>query len=151
MIQRKQTLFLFLSAFISIALLFMSNASLSTINGNVDLFLVPLTDPGIPSTMGHSAAIIINFLVLFISCINVFLYRKRELQTRLCFVLLALWLVLALMLSLCPFVELSATVTAVHRNFLATVLAVAGMAASFLAARFIKKDIELLKSADRIR
>lgn len=150
MIQRKQTLFLFASAFLGVALLFVPSATATTSRGTTDIFLVPLTNPELSSTTGHQAAIIINFITLIFSFATVFLYNRRELQVKTCYLLMILWLVLVLMTAFCPFVVKTETVS-YTMAYLGSLVGILGMICAYLAARFVKKDIELLKSADRIR
>ena len=151
MIQRKQTLFLFASAFLGVALLFIPVGSVTTGKGITDVFLIPLTNPDLTSTTGHQAAITLNFVNLILAFVTVFLYSKRELQIKFCYVMLLLWLVLGLMTALCPFVVKTETVVSVSIGYWGPILSFLGIVCSLMAARFIKKDIELLKSADRIR
>jgi hypothetical protein len=151
MIQRKQTLFLFASAFLGVALLFIPVGTVTTNKGVTDILLIPLNNPDLTSTTGHQAAITINFITLILSFVTVFLYSKRELQIKFCYVLMLLWLVLGLMCALCPFVVKTETVVAVIVGYWGPILSFLGIVCSVMAARFVKKDIELLKSADRIR
>jgi hypothetical protein len=150
MIQRKQSLFLFLSVILGIALLFIPSATASSNTGAFDVYLIPLNHSDVASTSGHLAAIALNFINLILAFVTIFLYGKRELQLKLCYGLIVLWLVLTLMVTFCPF-AVQTEATSVHITFYGTIIGVLGMIASFLAARFIKKDIELIKSADRIR
>jgi hypothetical protein len=52
---------------------------------------------------------------------------------------------------LCPFVVKTEEMIEVKINYFVVAIGAFSVLAAFLAARFIKKDIELLKSADRIR
>lgn len=63
---------------------------------------------------------------------------------------MALWLIVSLMMGFCTFI-LPTEGQSVERNYFSLVIGLFGIVATFIAARFIKKDIELLKSADRIR
>jgi hypothetical protein len=150
MIQRKQTLFLILTVLSGAALLSVPSNTVN-INTNIqNVSLLPLNMPGLHSTSGHLAAIVINFGGLILSFITIFLYKKRELQLKLCYALMVLWLVLASMISFCPFV-ITTEVISVQNNYMGSILGIIGMLASYMAAKFVRKDIELLKSADRIR
>src|SRR5258706_14541250 len=117
MIQRKQTLFLFQLIFLGIALLFVPCNIIITSTGTHDVCLVPLKVPDISSTPAHMTAVAINFFTLILTFLTIFLYGKRELQLRLCYVLAALWAVLALMMAFCPFVEKNSLVVAVQINY----------------------------------
>ena len=151
MIQRKQTLFLFELVFLSIALLFIPVYKLGTPNGEIPMALVPLTDESLSSTVGHQAAIVINFLALILASLTVFLYKRLALQIRLCYVLMIFWLVLTGMTAFCPFVAQTSTLVSASNTYFGPIIGAFGVLAAYLAARYIKKDIELLKSADRIR
>jgi hypothetical protein len=151
MIQRKQTLFLFASAFLGVAFLFIPVGTVTTNKGIENIFLIPLADPDLTSTTGHEAAIMINFVTLILSFVTVFLYSKRNLQVKFCYALMLLWLVLGLMTALCPFIVKTETVVSVNTGYWGPIISSLGIICSLIAARFIKKDIELLKSADRIR
>jgi hypothetical protein len=150
MIQRKQTLFLFQLIFLGIALLFVPVSEVTTTTGKMDVYLVPLRSP-LVSTSGHITAIAINFVALMLTFITIFLYKRRELQVKLCYALMVLWIILSLMMAFCPFVERTDVVIEIKNNYFGPIIGAFAVVAAFIAARFIKKDIELLKSADRIR
>jgi hypothetical protein len=151
MIQRKQSLFLFFIAVLGIALLFIPIGTIKTNSEDVNIYLVPLSHPELTSTAGHMTAIALNFVGLILAFTTIFLYRKRELQVKLCYVLMVLWLVIGLMMAFCPFVTKTETVISVQNNYFGPIIAILAVVAAFIATRFIKKDIELIKSADRIR
>ena|SRR6218665_3923968 len=150
MIQRKQTLFLLELMFLGIALLFVPNSTLLTSSSSVSICLLPLQEP-YTSTTGHYLAMALNFAGLALTVAAVFLYKRRELQLKLCYVLAMLWALLGFMLGLCNFVQPGNDVLSVQNNYTGVVISVFAIAAALLAARFIRKDIDLLKSADRIR
>jgi hypothetical protein len=79
------------------------------------------------------------------------MFKKRELQMRLCYVLILLQLALTAIVSFCPVVITEGSVASYENSGLASIIGIVGMMSAYLAARFIKKDIELLRSADRIR
>lgn len=151
MIQRKQTLFLFQLVFLGIALLFIPCVTVITTTTTHEVLLIPLNNPEVTSTMGHIAAVLINFLGLVLAFIAVFLYQRRQIQLKLCYAMMILWLVLTAMMAFCPFVEANVAVESIKVNYLALVVGGFGILAAYMAARYIKKDIELIKSADRIR
>jgi hypothetical protein len=151
MIQRKQTLFLLQLVFLSIALLFIPSNYVQTAAAETDVTLVPVKDPVLHSNIFHATAIAANFLVLILSFITIFIWSKRETQLRLTYVLTGLWVLITLLILFCAFVDKDEPVTAIRTNYFAVAIAVFGIAGGMLAARFIKKDIALLKSVDRIR
>lgn len=150
MIQRKQTLFLLLSALSGLGLLFIPCYYVFLNAGKLDVFLVPVVSGEVQSGQGHLAAVGINFTALVLAFITLFLYQKRELQVKLCYAQIVLWLTLTLMLSFCPFINAPEGIH-VQNTYFAIPISVIGMVGAYFAARFIKKDIDLLKSADRIR
>jgi hypothetical protein len=149
MIQRKQTLFLFQSVFLGIALLFVPVYTVLIGTQQVNVSLVPVNTPGLTSTAGHLAAIALNFLALIFASGAVFMYKRRPLQVKLCYAIMVIWFILAGMTAFCPFV--SGSDITVKNSFFGPVISLVGVLAAYLAAKYIKKDIELLKSADRIR
>jgi hypothetical protein len=151
MIQRKQTLFLFQLVFLGIALLFIPCVTVTTSTATHDVLLIPLNNPEIASTPGHIAAVLINFLGLILAFIAVFLYQRREVQLKLCYAMVILWIVLTAMMAFCPFVKAIVPVESIKINYLALIVGGFGILAAYMAARYIKKDINLIKSADRIR
>ena len=150
MIQRKQTLFLLELLFLGIALLFVPNSTIVTPNSSVSVCLLPLQAPFVSST-SHYTAIALNMAGLALTLITIFLYKRRELQMKLCYVLLIIWILLAFMVVTGNFVEKGVEITTLERNYSALVISVFAMSAAMLAARFIRKDIDLIRSADRIR
>ncbi|MCC6371480.1 MAG: DUF4293 family protein [Bacteroidia bacterium] len=151
MIQRKQTLFLFLLGALNAALLFIPSVKV-VMNGNTfPVVLEPLKNSELISTIGHTTAIFLNFASLVLAFLTVFIYNKRELQIKLCYALAGLWLVLSGMILFCPFITKTESISAVNVNYVAVAIGFIAVAIAFVAAKFIKKDIDLLKSADRIR
>ena len=102
MIQRKQTLFLLQLLLFSIAMLFIPLQIIYSKLSPQYLCLVPLVN--FTSTVGHFAAIALNFLGLILAVVTIFLFKKRELQVKLCYVLIIIWLVLLAMIAFCPLV-----------------------------------------------
>jgi hypothetical protein len=147
MIQRRQTLFLFELVFLAIALLFIPSQHVSA----ADIYLVPVNEPGLESSSGHLAAVALNFAGLILAFATIFLYRKLRMQVILSYVLTFVWVILTLMILFCPFVLGRDMNSGIEPNYFAAVIGLFGIVAGILAARLIKKDIELLKSADRIR
>ena len=151
MIQRKQTLFLFQLIFFGIALLFISSKTVTTSNASIDIALVPAASNSFQSTLGHLAAIGLNLLGLILTFITIFLFKKRELQIKLCYGLMLIWLTISLMILFCPFVKKSDGIPVEVVNYFSAILGLMAIVAVWFAINFIKKDIELIKSADRIR
>lgn len=151
MIQRRQTLFLLQLVFLGIALLFVPLGTVSSATASESIFLVPFRIPEFQSTIGHSTAIFLNFACLILAFTTIFFYKKRELQIKLCYLQMILWLILGLMIAFCPFVQKTENIISVQSNYFGSIICIVSILAAYLAARNVKKDIDLLKSADRIR
>jgi hypothetical protein len=151
MIQRVQTLFLLEMAFLSISLLFVPVQHIISSSGEVSLSMMMLEHEQLRSTAGHMAAVGINFISMVLCFITIFLFRRRELQVKLCYVLALLNIVLLAMIIFCPFVVKTEAITEIRANPFGFIIPAINVISAFFAVRFIKKDINLLKSADRIR
>ena len=148
MIQRKQTLFLLQSLFFNIALFFIPNKYIFTdlLNKNV-LYLIPFVN----SSIGHYAAITINCLLIILTLIVIFLYKKQSFQLKLGKILWFFWIILILMILFCPFTNKETNATEITTNYFSIFICFAGILTIAFASKFIKRDIELLKSSERIR
>ena len=147
MIQRKQTLFLIALILTSISLLYIPVGT-ANFNGMPVSFSLLLKNAGeFNSTVWHFLAVSLNFIVLLLGVVTIFLYNKRALQLRLAYALMLIELAITVIISFCPQSELFKT----ESSGLGIIICVTGIMCAYMAARFIKKDIELLKSADRIR
>ena len=152
MIQRIQTLFLLEIAFLSISLLFIPVEFLyDKINAESIVQLLPLSGDVFRSSEAHYAAIVINFLNIVLCFITIFSFKKRELQVKLCYVLILFYLVLSIVVVFVPLIQPSENITDSKINILSCIIFGVCIISAFIAARFIKKDIELLRSTDRIR
>ena len=136
--------------FLGIALLFVPNSVILLKESSVNVYLLPLKTP-FASAPCHYAAILVNFLGLALSLTTIFLYKRRTLQMKLCYVSLILWCLLISLMAFCPFVTMGNGIVEVQTNYSGVIIGLFAVVAALLAARFINKDRELLKSADRIR
>ncbi len=150
MIQRKQTLFLIQIAFLAIAFLFVP-VQFFGLPTSLHVKLLPLNGEIYTSTPCHLAAVGLNFLGLVIASATIFLYRKRDLQVKLCYLLMVIYLVIPAMAVFCPFIELKDVGQKADVNIFTYIISAVCVISAYFAARFIKKDIELLKSSERIR
>jgi hypothetical protein len=152
MIQRKQTLFLLELIFLGIAILFLPNQLISAAKtSNFPLGFLPVKTSEFYSSPAHMAAIALNFSGIVFAFIAIFLYKKRNLQISFCYLSIVIWLTIASMVAFTSFINSTGNMIKVEKNFFAYIIAAMAILAGVLAARFIKKDIDLLKSADRIR
>lgn len=150
MIQRKQTLFLLALFFATLTLAMIPcnfiHLNSSTLSASV--LIIPGAD--LHATTWHYLGSGLLFVILLLSLVTIFIYKNRNMQVRFCYILMLLQLALTAIVSFCPVVDLPEG-AAMENSGLAAIIGIIGMMGAYLAARFIKKDIELLKSADRIR
>lgn len=149
MIQRKQTLFLLELIFLGIALLFVPSNVVVKPAESIQVYLLP--GSGFESTAWHYLAISLNTVNLLLAFVAIFMFRKRNLQVKLSYVLLISWGLISLVSAFLPLAVTAGEATGVQNSYFGVIAGLFGMLAAYLAARFINKDIELLKSADRIR
>ena len=152
MIQRIQTVFLFLAA-ICMALLFWNPMSFMSISG-VDassLSNVMLQD-GVFATEDHVILLVLVLIGILLPAIIIFLFNNRKLQMRLGRISIAL-VVMIVALTVILFFQAYAdlpngTMITVEYGYVAPVLAILFLV---LAVRSIQKDEKLVRSADRLR
>lgn len=149
MIQRKQTLFLILSVFASLALLIIP-CNYITKGGTIGVSVIYLYTNEVTPSIWHYLGTGIDFAAILLALITIFLFRKRSLQVKFSYVLMLLQLAMTLIVSFCSVVVKTEELT-ITNSGLASIIGIIGMMAAYFAAYYIKKDIELLKSADRIR
>ena len=149
MIQRKQTLFLLEIIFLGLALIFIPCQNIFTTTSCLNLYLLP--NDNFQTTSAHLVAVILNITVILIATTTIFLFKKRSLQVKICYALIALWVILTSMMLFCPFVLKTAEIIEIKINYFVVGIGFFSIIAAFFAAYFIKKDINLLKSVDRIR
>lgn len=150
MIQRKQTLFLLQIAFLALSLLFVP---VHFIGGTAALSakLLPLTGEAYSSTSSHMAAIALNFAGLILASATMFLFKKRDLQVKLCYVLMIIYAAVLALIAFTSFIQSDGIVQKPEVNLFGYIIPVVNIISAYFAARFVKKDIALLKSSERIR
>jgi len=148
MIQRKQTLFLLQSLFFNIALFFIPNKYFITdLLNKQALYLIPVVN----SSIGHYVAIIINCLMIILTLIVIFLFKKQSFQLTLSKILSFFWILLLLMILFCPFLNKETNDIKITTNYFSIFICFASFLTIIFACKLIKRDIELLKSSERIR
>jgi hypothetical protein len=150
MIQRKQTLFLLSLVLLSVALMFIPSATAHSNGHTVNVYLLPFESEMATASIYQISAYLINIISLLLSFICIFIFKKRGLQLKLSYVLMICWLVETLILSSVSLVHPLEGIVIQNTNY-GTLLGIFGMLGAYMAVYYIKKDIELLKSADRIR
>lgn len=149
MIQRKQSVFLFLAFVITLVCLCLPIAELQpiTMGGNIKIYNLFIANNGSAdySVCGMFGTLVISSLL---SLATIFLYRNRKLQANFCvcniFLLIAWYIVLGASL------RTVATSMTFHINFAAILPAVAAILV-FMARAGVIHDEKLVRAADRIR
>ncbi len=155
MIQRIQTIFLFLATVFAGILFFTPMFSF-----NYGGELMKLTIWGVKNAsdaLSFAATyslplILITVLIVAIPAVTIFMYKKRELQLKLSSLNVFLNAALCglIFLFYASNIEEKTGVETVSYLF-GTYIPLINMVLSVLAMRWVKKDIELLKSVDRLR
>ena len=162
MIQRRQTVYMLLSAIVSVLLFFMPLVSFVA-NGSAMSFTIfgiknPI-DTILLSTTYTWPLVVLTVLMTILPVYTIFIYKKRELQIRLCRLVLLLTVVFIGLVFLYYESDLLKVIAAVEGDtyeldvayFVGMVMPLVNLVLQILAIRGIKKDIELLKSVDRLR
>lgn len=148
MIQRKQTLFLLAVSIISAILIFTPFQYLN-VNGKLEpICLMPGCSPEIINSSIY-APMLLNLLSVILSLIIIFQYKKRVLQYKLSNLLALINVFIIGLFFLLSYLKdgVSGTISFSFGAFLPSI----NVIFAFLASHFIKKDEELVRSADRIR
>ncbi|MDI9340515.1 MAG: DUF4293 family protein [Sediminibacterium sp.] len=148
MIQRKQTLFLLAATLVHLLLVFIPVVSWSDLQGHSQSTALLLPSNEIPTTIYFKIAVVLNAILLLSGFTAIFLYRRRNTQKLQSLLLSGVNAVLVVVLLFLPLLH-PETVNA-QKNWIIYLPALNSILC-FMAARFIQKDIDLLKSADRIR
>ena len=162
MIQRRQTIFMLLSVIVSAVLFFMPLASFDA-NGNVMKFTIfGIQNP--VESLALSVAytwplIVLAVLMTVVPLVTIFLYKKRELQVKLCRLTMLATVIFIGLVFLYYENDIHKVIAAVEGDtyqldvayFIGMAIPLVNIVLQILAIRGIKKDIELLKSVDRLR
>ncbi len=162
MIQRKQTVFMFLSAIASALLFFMPLASFVA-DGNVMKFTIfGIQNPieNLSLSKAYTWPLIVLTVLMTITPIyTAFRFKKREQQVRLCQLDMLFNVVFIGLVLLYYDADIQKVIAAVEGDsyqldvayFIGTVIPLVNLVFQIMAIRGIKKDIALLKSIDRLR
>ena len=150
MIQRVQSVFIFLMVLGCSLLLVFPYKVYSAMNPQpmiIEITLLPLYLSGDVSKLVYIPALL-NLLILILSLLALFSFKKRKKQ--LSYLNLTLLLSLALLSSMyfLDFYSVDEKAKSIRWAFILPAL---NLIFSFLASHFIKKDEELVRSADRLR
>ena len=162
MIQRRQTIFMLLSVIIT-ALLFFT--PLMSFNANDEVMRFTIFGIKNPiETMSFSATytwplVVLTILMTVAPLVTIFLYKKRELQVRLCRLNMLVNIIFIGLVFIYYESDVMSVIFAVENDiytldvayFIGMAFPLVNLVLGILAIRGIKKDIELLKSVDRLR
>ena len=148
MIQRKQSLFLLAVALVAIALIFVPFQKVTSTDTVHLLCLMPGCSQDIINSYIY-VPMIMDILVLVLSIACIFLYKNRVLQYKIANLLMLLNVFIIGSFFLISFVKEG--IQGQLSYGIGASLPVMGIVFAFLAANFIKKDEQLVRSADRIR
>ena len=147
MIQRIQTVFLFFAAVFAGILFFAPVASF-----NVGGEVLNLSIFGVENHSNALLLLVLAILMFVVPVVTIFMYKKRELQLKLSSLnvfLNALFCGLIFLFYVDNVQEILQAEAVVYA--FGTYVPLINMVLSVLAMRWIKKDIELIKSVDRLR
>lgn len=162
MIQRRQTIFMLLSAIISGLLFFMPLASFEA-GGSVMRFTIfGIQNPIEALTLSKSYTwplIVLTILMTVLPIYTIFIYKKRELQVKLCHLAMLLNIVFIGLVFLYYDNDIQKIIAAIEGDsyeldvayFFGMAFPLVNLVLEILAIKGIKKDIALLKSLDRLR
>lgn len=148
MIQRKQSLFLLAVAIIGVILIFIPFQHFNTVDKVFPICLMPGCSPEIVASNIYGP-MVLNILVVLLSVLVIFQYKNRVLQYKLANILILLNVFIIGLFFLLSFVK-EGVIGTISYSF-GAFLPIIGAIFAFLAAHFIKKDEQLVRSADRIR
>jgi hypothetical protein len=148
MIQRKQSLFLLAVAIIAIVQFFLPFQTYTAADKIFPICLMPGCSSEV---MGSNIyfALIFNVIILILSITIIFLYKNRVLQYKLANLLVVFNMFLVGLFFILSYTKEGGPEAISYQfgSFLPLISAVF----AYLAAHFIKKDEQLVRSADRIR
>jgi len=148
MIQRKQSIFLLFAIVIATLQFFIPFQTFNYNNNSLSFYTLPGNNPEIMNANLYML-FVLNSCILILAGVVIFLFKKRTLQYK-----LANFGVLLNMMMMGLFFSLSFTkenLTGSINFKIGAFLPLISAFLYYLAAYFIKKDEELVRSADRIR
>ena len=147
MIQRIQTVFLFLSAVFAGILFFVPIAYY-----NVGTDVLDFSIFGVENISNAWLLLMLTILMLIVPFVTIFMYKKRELQLKLSSLNVFLNAVFCGLVFLYYVDSIQSIFSSDTISYsFGAYIPLINMVLSILAMRWIKKDIELIKSVDRLR
>jgi len=154
MIQRIQTVFLFITAALCVALFFVNIAEFDVDGSAVTLSLSQYSDEAgkmIESTHIIYQQVILTALVALINLIAIFLYNNRILQMRVCIYSIILQVAILVMFAFYIWIGQSENGNEFLHFGIGSFIPLITIILTYLAFHSIKKDEKLVRSLDRIR
>lgn len=161
MIQRRQTIFMFLSAIISTLLFFIPLASFTDGTSFIRFSICGIENNVEGLTLSQSNTwplIILTVLMIIVPIYTALRYKKRELQVKLCKIAMLINIVFIGVVLLYFEADIQAVIDTIEGNdmmmnsrYFGIAIPVVNLILQIFAIRGVKKDIELLKSIDRLR
>ena len=147
MIQRVQTIFLLVVVAVAVCLLIFPFVSYENLFNKftVSVFTKPW------SGTWHYVAGVLNIVILALAVVCIFLFKKRKLQYRIANLLALLNVLLLIILLFTDLIKVEELISGKKQILWPSYLPIVSMFCAFLAGIFIKKDENLVRSADRIR
>lgn len=150
MLQRVQSIFLFLIIVLSVLLSIVPFQKVSTYETSFLVSLKPDTVPGMTKSF-ILLPVIINHLIAVLALIALFMFKNRKLQMKLCLLIALVSAILTAFLYMFNYVEVKDSNDNVSGFYIGSYFPIAMIVFSIMARMYIKKDEELVRSADRIR
>jgi hypothetical protein len=158
MIQRIQTVYLFLAAACAVALFFFPVASFLSDMTYQKLFITGLINmaPGQPSAIGKSLVLPltgVGALMVVLALAAIFTYKKRVLQLKLVKVgiLVTAIMIAGIFFLYCPLIEKKLAIVPDYTGEIGIYFPLIALVFFILANRAITRDDKLVKSLDRLR
>jgi len=158
MIQRIQTVYLFLAAACSVALFFFPVASFLSDLTYQKLFITGLANmaPGSPAAMAPSLVLplaAVGALMAIMALAGILSYKKRELQLRLVMfgILFTVIMIAGIFFLYVPLIEKKLSVVPDYSGGIGIYFPLIALVLFILANRAIRRDDMLVKSLDRLR
>lgn len=162
MIQRRQSIYMFLAAVLSALLFFVPLATFVTGDNVMNFTVFGIDNPGEMLSLESITTwplVVLAILMTLVPLITIFLYKKREKQVRLCRLNLLVNIIFIGLVFLYYENDILMVIAAIEGDsyeldvayFIGMAFPLVNLVLEILAIRGIKKDIELLKSVDRLR
>lgn len=146
MIQRIQSIFIFLAGAAILSLFAIPFATSSTPDNAI------FADK-MYNIFDNPILLVLTTLAGLVALINIFMFKNRPLQLKLDYLVITLSILVPLVAFLLMFKSGSETNTTIEiqENYFGLGMPILAIIFSFLANKFIKKDTKLVKSMDRLR